>query len=351
MDNEQFFVQRGEIYLVDKGKARHITGDTKPKAMELFRKIADDLRLPTNWEYRHFVDEHEMPPIGQPITKWPENDEPELKEPRRMAVLGTCLPGCESMMKDLGFTHAYGNRMGWPDYNECERLGMKVFVNVRDDNNMPSDEFIRKTVAGYTDDKGKFIPGWKDRPVCGGYWSDSVGGHEPDITNQPPSDIQRYLDQRKRFYDIVRSLDPDVTNHPVMEMFDCTEYDDFAGHPYPGWKLAYSDKTHDLLVVDIYCYAETDEPMKKEITTLFRKLVKPYAHTHQVVPQINAIKYRPGSIWCAYDTWKSLLSSDEFDNPYRSAKVSLAYYKDETVRKDGAMQVEIRAVNKEIMNV
>ena len=325
MDKQVYQSER--LYVKMNGKYRWV------KTKEIFDKMG----LDWNWQKRKWIPLGEIVVNqGKDITDWPEKE--ETVEPGRMAVLGTCLPGCESMMKDLGFTHAYGNRMGWPDYNECERLGMKVFVNVRDDDNMPSDKFIRDTVNEY-----------KDRPVTGGYWSDSVGGHEPDITNQPPSDIQRYLDQRKRFYDIVRSIDPDVTNHPVMEMMNCTEYDDFAGHPYPGWKLAYSNETHDLLIVDIYCFSDSDEAMRKEITSLFRKLVKPYAHTHQVVPQINAIKYRPGSIWCAYDTWKELLSSDEFENPYRSARVSLAYYKDETVRKDSDMQVEIKAVNKEIM--
>jgi len=258
--------------------------------------------------------------------------------PRKMSILGTCLPGCEEMWKDLGGTHFYGNRLGWPDYGECERLGLKVFVNIHpDDHGFPSEDFIKETVNEY-----------KDRPVCGGYWSDSAGGHEPDITNRPPSEIQRYLDQRERFYDTVRKYDPDIEEHPIMEMFNCTEYDDFPDHPYPGWKLAYSRKTHNLLIVDIYSFSENDDIMKEEITSLFRKLIKLYAHTHQVVPQINAVQHRNGSIWCAYNTWVELLNSEEFDNPYRSPKVSLAYYKDEMVRKNEDMQREIKEVNEKI---
>ena len=62
-------------------------------------------------------------------------DEPEVTI-RKISILGTCLPGCESMMKDLNFTHAYGNRYYWPDYDEVERLGMKSFINIRPDNGL-----------------------------------------------------------------------------------------------------------------------------------------------------------------------------------------------------------------------
>ncbi|GAH87123.1 unnamed protein product, partial [marine sediment metagenome] len=68
--------------------------------------------------------------------EWSEDKWIKIKTdlpPRLISILGTCLPGCEEMWKELKGTHFYGNRYGWPDYDEAERLGMKVFVNIRAD--------------------------------------------------------------------------------------------------------------------------------------------------------------------------------------------------------------------------
>ena len=115
-------------------------------------------------------------------------------------------------MKDLKFTHAYGNRYDWPNYELVESMGMKVFVNIRGDIEELTEQKIRNVVLGYENQKGKWVTGWKDRPGCGGYWCDQLG-HEPDITNPP-------MEGRKWFYEIVRKYDSDIVNHPVMEMFD-----------------------------------------------------------------------------------------------------------------------------------
>ncbi len=252
-------------------------------------------------------------------------------EIRKMAILGTCLPGCEEMWKELGGTHFYGNRFGWPDYDEAERLGMKVFVNIRGQYGYPTEAEITRHVEE-----------WKDRAGCGGYWCDQLG-HEPDITNPP-------IDERIRFYRTVRKYDPDKQNHPVMEMFDQTEADDFPDNQYPGWKNAFSDKTHDLLLFDCYpALDKSDEEIQQSMERTWDKFISTYPHTHQVVPQMAAFgKYRRGSIWVQYTYWKKKMSSPEFNNPYRGA-IAVCFYKDETIRKDPEMRDEIKEVIADVM--
>jgi len=227
------------------------------------------------------------------------------------------------MMKDLDFTHAYGNRYYWPDYDEVERLGMKVFVNIHDDT---TENGIRKMVNQ-----------WKDRPGCGGYWCDHFG-HEPDITNPP-------IDERIRFYNTVRKYDPDKQNHPVMEMMNNTSFYDFPDGKYPGWEKAFSDETHDLLLFD--CYPGMDEGAIQEMQRTWDKFIKIYPHVHQVIPQMRAFGYQKGGIWRQYNFWKEKMASVEFDNPYRG-DIGVCWYKDESIRANEQMQNEIREVNKEV---
>lgn len=250
---------------------------------------------------------------------------------RKISILGTCLPGSEQMMKDLNFTHAYGNRYDWPNYDEVERLGMKVFVNIRGDVEELTEQKIRNVVLGYENQKGKWVTGWKDRPGCGGYWCDQYG-HEPDITN--PS-----MESREWFYETVRKYDSDVMNHPVMEMFDLTGTGDFPPEKHQGWEKAYNEKTLDLLLFDCYVSDQSDEQMRKEIRIFHDKFTGKFVKTRQVIPQLNAFNYRPGSIRIAYEIWKELLGD----------KMGIAYYKDTEIRKNEPMQQEIKEVNIEIM--
>lgn len=242
---------------------------------------------------------------------------------RKMAILGTCLPNTPiEHMKNLGFTHFYGNRTWWPDHNEVKRHGLKVFYNIRTDDEM-TEAYVKKEVQQY-----------KDRKFIGGWWSDQLG-HEPDIVNQP-------LEKRKWFYQTVRKYDPDKQHHPVMEMFDMTE----KFNDYPGWKDAFSDETHDLLLFD--CYPSLQMPndaMIKEMESVaWIPLVSKYPHIHQVIPQMLACgSYRKGSIWCQYNYWKEKMASAEFDNPYRG-QIGVCFYKDECVRQNSEMQQEIKEV-------
>lgn len=291
-----------------------------------FERLRDDYPVGPTWVKKTITDIYEG--------KKPRNIFYPRAPPvaiRKMTILGTCLPRCEEMWLDLNGTHFYGNRWDWPSYEEAERLGLKVFLNIRGAHGPPTEAEIRDTVLA-----------WKDRPVTGGYWCDQLG-HEPDICNQP-------LSERIRFYETVRKYDPDgIQDRPVMEMMDMTEADDFPDDLYPGWKNAFSDKTHNVLLFDCYPNAgDSDEKIIAGMNEAWDKFIKVYPHKHQVIPQISACSYREGFIWLQYRFWNEKMSSVEFDNPFRG-KISLCYYKDEAVRHNEEMQNEIREVNEEIM--
>lgn len=273
--------------------------------------------------------------IWKTITTIVEGDEPkELFYPdepevtiRKWAILGTCLDGCQDMWKELEGTHFYGNRYGWPDAERAGKLGMKVFINPHGEYGTSEAEIKRMVLD------------WKDKPGCGGYWSDEAGGHEPDISGV-------CMESRTLFYNTVRKYDPDIQNHPVMEMMNNTGYDDFPDEQYPGWKNAFSDKTHDLLLFD--CYASMSENGIEDMQRTWDKFIKVYPHKHQVIPQMRAFGYEKGGIWRQYNFWKEKMASVEFDNSYRG-DIGVAWYKDESIRRDEEMQNEIREVNKEVI--
>jgi len=233
MDNEQFFVQRGEIYLVDKGKARHITGETKSKAMELFRKIAGDLKLPTNWEYRHFVDGHEMPPMGKPITEWPEEE--SERPQRKMSILWMG----DDKWSEYGGTHVVGflERVK-PDWYTHSSVKLIMY--------MKTDDIDR--IRGE-------VEKWKGHPNYGGIWL--ISGHEPDITGNNPT-IEENRKLRIAQYKAIREVDPDAWNHPVVIFYDMTSCE---GWDYPGWEKAFPMPEEgvdcDIFVAD--CYANNDD--------------------------------------------------------------------------------------------
>lgn len=328
----------------------------------------------------------------QAIGEWSEDKWIKIKtdipppEPRLISILGTCLPGCEQMMKDLGFTHAYGNRYGWPDYDLVESLGMKVFVNIRADDwrfsleeqqelsrlreyvksnvtrakitnniNLLATSQYQSNLTRYKDLLLKSIPNegeiqravnaWKDRLGCGGYWADTLG-HEPDICGQP-------MEERIQFYNTVRKYDPDKQARPVMEMFDMTEWNDFPNNQYPGWKNTFSDDppTNDLLLVDCYPNMSlSNEEMIDQMEHAWNRFIKVYPHKNQVIIQMiaNNNKYDQGEIWLQYNFWKEKLASAEFDNPYRGS-TGVCFYSDLMIRQNGEMQQEIKQINEDII--
>ncbi len=290
-----------------------------------FEELRDNFPIGATWLKKTVTSIHDG---SEPRQIFYPQGEPAVI--RKMSILGTALTGSEYMMKDLGFTHVYGNRYYWPDYDLVESLGMQVFVNIRGVNGVPTDTEIEY-----------YVNLWKDRPVTGGYWADTLG-HEPDITN--PS-----MEDRIRFYNTVRRIDPDKQTRPVMEMFDMTEDSDFPDGQYPGWKNTFSNLTHDLLLFDCYPNAnDSDEKIIADMENAWNRFIKVYPHKNQVIPQISVHSYRLGFIWLQYNFWNQKMSSQEFDNPFRG-KISFTYYSDLAIRANEAMHDEIREVNEEIL--
>lgn len=246
----------------------------------------------------------------------------ESVTPRRMSILGTCLPGSEYLWKHLGGTHFYGNAFDWPDYSLVRDIGLKVFVCISAEG--PEDEaYVRMIVEQYKDD-----------PVTGGYWNESMG-HEPDIVGVS-------IEKRKWFYDLVRSIDPDRQNHPIMEMFNMTH----KFGPYPGWEDSFDDRTHDLLLYD--CYPQVHR-FDADIELGFG-FIDEFAKTHQAIPQFKAFfdegEYMPDFLIRQYSAWVEKYKV--FDNPY-APYVAVCFYKDETIRMSGDFQRQIRIINNEVM--
>lgn len=305
-------------------------------------------------------------------------------EPRVWAILGTCLDTCQYMWKEIGGGHYkslsfYGNRYGWPGHDLVEELGMKMFINIRADDWRFSPEeqeelsqlreYVKSSITEakttgridlldtseyqnsfkrYKELRLKSVPNeeeiqrcvneWKNRPGCGGYWTDGLG-HEPDICGPD-------TEARLEFYRLVRKYDPGIEaiqERPVMEMFNMTEAEpENPNWPYPGWAGTFhpEEKFRDLALVD--CYPGTGNTLYW-IDWAWETFIKKYCKKNQVIIQMQAFNYEPGMIWTQYNRWKELMASEEWDNPYKSP-MGLCWYKDETIRQSGEMQQEIREV-------
>lgn len=114
-----------------------------------------------------------------------------------------------------------------------------------------------------TDDLGKIedeVIQWRNHPNLGGYWF--ISGHEPDITGTEPS-FEEHKKLRREIYKLVRRLDPNAWDHPVVIWYNCTGT--FAH--YPGWQNAFPTPEEgvdcDIYAADIYankCDGTTDYP-------------------------------------------------------------------------------------------
>lgn len=250
---------------------------------------------------------------------------------QKMSILGTCLPNTPiEHMKSLGFTRFIGNREGWPHHDAVEQAGLKLFINIHPyDHSVPSNEWINQKVTEH-----------KDRAYCGGFWSDTAGGEEPDARHRTKEEAAQCLADRIRFKAEVRKNAPDPIKWPVVEQFDLTEEGVVGGLWRPGWKNMYDELTLDILLFDCYVFDESDQKMRDDIRMFYDRFPGKYCKGIQVIPQMNAFAYRPGSIRIAYNTWKECLGKP----------MAVAFYKDETVRKDEQMQQEIREVNQEVMS-
>ena len=278
-------------------------------------------------------------------------DEPEVSS-RKMTILGSCLTRCERMWADLYGSHIIANRPNftdeaalwqiYQDYKDGKRENfVKVIYNLRMPGGaIPTTEWVKSQV----EEKMKW-------PIVGGWWcDDGIRGEEPDAQPWTPEYAENQLELRQNLYTKVRLIDSDKINRPFTEQFDMTEQGIVKGHWRSGWKGQWREKprTCDIVFIDTYPFDQSDEVMREQITDSFEKFPKPYCRDTQVIGQINACSFRPGSIRIAYQVWKELINSADFDNPYKG-NIALAFYKDEYVRRSAGMQAEIKEVNKEIM--
>ena len=134
-----------------------------------------------------------------------------------------------------------------------------------------------------------------------------------------------------------------------MELMDNTACGDVlnpdGSSVYPGWKLAFSVDTHDLLLVDCYPDRQDKAKMIQDMENTWNKFVKIYPHEHQVIIQCiaNGNNYWPGYIQTQYDFWKEKMASLEFNNPYKH-NMGIAWYKQSLWVINEEMMDEMRIV-------
>ena len=120
-------LQRAELYLQKEGenKARHV------KRWSDYVRICDELGTGTAYDERTFLDDHEFPSLGKPITEWPENNPNYKIGPERMMF---CVPpDCDfKRLKELGVTVIQHYSIYWePEYgkqylDKAAKHGLKV---------------------------------------------------------------------------------------------------------------------------------------------------------------------------------------------------------------------------------
>jgi|GEM_PF-6502062 len=217
---ENDIIQRAELYLVRDSKARHIV------SWDVFVKMCKDLGLDT--ESRHYLGEKDMPPIGKPITEWPE---PEKPEQRKISILWM---GDEKWLDEFGGTHIVNfHEPCRPDWYPPSKLKLISYLKM--------DSFDDNKLKARVEEA-------KNHPNNGGYWL--ISGHEPDITGKIDGSVEKHKQRRIEQYNIIRAEDPDSWNHPVVTFFDVTSSD---FQDYPGWEGAFTGEDHDIFVID--CYA------------------------------------------------------------------------------------------------
>lgn len=252
---------------------------------------------------------------------------------RKITIAGTCMnrPDWYYALDEMKFTHVYSNKACGMDWKKLNEMGIKVIMTVTGEDVMQWAEFVEGNMG---------------KEVCGGYWHDGLG-HEPDITG--PN-----LQLRKDFYNLVRSIDKDAYNHPVMEMMNSTGKWDFTNpdgsNVYPGWEDAFSDDTHDLLLADIYPDNTNKEDMIRGMEQAWNKFIKIYPRKHQLIIQMiaNGNNYWPGYAWTQYNFWKEKMASPEFQNPY-GGPIGACWYKQELWMKSEEMQNEIARIHEEVL--
>ena len=173
---------------------------------------------------------------------------PPVVEQRNISILWN---GDEKWLNDFGGTHIIGfSTKPKPDWYPPHKIKLILYLKT------DSLDVIEAAVIK-----------WRDHQNLGGYWF--ISGHEPDITGTDPS-FEEHKKLRRDIYELVRRLDPDKWNHPVVIFYNCTGK--FAH--YPGWEEAFQAGDHDIYAADIYankCDGTTDfEGLEKAANNLVK---------------------------------------------------------------------------------
>jgi len=214
-------VQSARLFIFMDGKLRWITSG------EIFQKMGLDWN-----KKRIYLDDNEIEKLrGKDIRKWPQEENPEQ---RNISILWM---GDEKWTEEYGGTHIIS-------FHEPARPSWYTGHKVKLISYLKMDSFDDDTLKARVEEQ-------KDHLNNGGWWT--IRGHEPDA--QPTWPDKWQADQKRRIeeYQMIREIDKDPWNHPVVSVMDMT------GHfnNYPGWDYAFTGEDHDVFLID--CYARNDD--------------------------------------------------------------------------------------------
>ena len=194
----------------------------------------------------------------------------------------------------MGCTHLFAFNQWSIDYDMAWKYGVKTIFSI---GRQGTDDEIRD-----------YVRELKDKLYTGGdlAWP----WHELDLIGDWEGNDKR---ESIKNYNLIREIDPDKANHPVMVLFDMTDR-----HPdFPGWERNHTNLNHDILVIDDYPNFPGADP-QAELEKGWN-LVKTYENLEnkQVIPAIQCFyggddSVRPfdfPDIWHQHKFWEEKLGT------------------------------------------
>lgn len=206
------------------------------------------------------------------VSEWSEEKWIKIKTSHPQRKISILWMGDEKWLDEFGGTHIVGfSTKPKPDWYPPHKIKLVLYLKT-DDLGVIRDAVLK----------------WRDHPNLGGYWF--ISGHEPDITGGEPSFMEHKKLRRKQ-YELVRFLDPDKWNHPVMIFYNCTG----AFAHYPGWQNAFPTREEgrdcDIFLADIYanrCDGNTDYEGLKRAAEDLVKIGLARSDGQQFIPCLGA---------------------------------------------------------------
>lgn len=260
--------------------------------------------------------------LGLPITDWPE---PEKSSQRNMSILWMG----DEHWTELGGTHIIGfHEPCRPDWYPPHPIKLVSYLKM--------DSFDDAKLKARVEEA-------KNHPNNGGWWT--IRGHEPDAQPNYPDGYKTEIDRRIEEYEMIRAIDTDPWEHPVICVMDMTGH--FNG--YPGWDYAFTGKDHDVFFID--CYAsDPDGSLDVEGIETGARLVEIglSRSAGQFIPCISAFRMmndNPPPVVEQFDWWNShfgpLKACAFWSSGIGQAEV-IGVYEDERIAE------EVKEVNKKL---